>query len=64
MQRRRGFKPSWEKTWHHLNGVWVGVVSAPVGRDASGRANKGMVLLKTTDLSQNCRQLSPEGMWV
>ena len=59
----RGSEPSWEKTRHHLSGVWVGVVSAPVGRDASGGANKGTVLLKNTDLSRNCRQLSPEGLW-
>ena len=25
---------SWEKTWHLLNGISVGAVNAPVGRDA------------------------------
>ena len=39
-------------------------MSAPVGRDASSRANKGTMVLKNTKRSRNCRQLGPEGMWI
>lgn len=62
--RGGGINSSREKTWQVLNRVWVGAVSVPTGKTASGRGKKGTEMRKQKEFSRNCRQLSLERMWV
>lgn len=63
MQRGKGLILVGGRRRHCLNGAWLRAENAPVGRDASGRENKGTEMLKNR-VSRSCRQSRLEGMWV